>query len=557
MTGSRDQLWPWNAEWARHRADRSPHALAFTPANGLAGETLSPAASQTRCDQLIGDLALQLVIAEASAIDDAITDGLRRLAEHMQIDRVTLWLGGQATASSAEIRALLSTSLVAAKLARGEPVWFSSLDQMAGVGGSDALHRHGIRSAAVFPLPSTNPHADSPGAVLAVSTTGEHDWPAEIVEQFRLLSAVIALGLARKGGAAVLPQTSQRPRGRETGDDVSLRPSSGWIRTAGRIVSDSAAMRATMEQVGQVAHTPATILLLGETGVGKEVVAQAIHDSSPRRHRPMIRVNCAAIPATLIESELFGRERGAFTGALARQAGRFELAQGSTIFLDEIGELPLEAQVKLLRVLQDKVVERLGGGGQTIKVDVRIIAATNRDLEQAVADKAFREDLYYRLNVFPITVPALRDRTEDIPALVWSFVEEFSTACGKRIDSIAKDSLASLQQYAWPGNVRELRNLVERAVILSTGPRLVIPGPKGIAAPPRINRLTDLEADHIRRVLESVGWRVRGAGGAAEILGLKPTTLDSRMEKLGVVRPERMNREPRFAAGAGLATPTA
>jgi transcriptional regulator with GAF, ATPase, and Fis domain len=310
------------------------------------------------------------------------------------------------------------------------------------------------------------------------------------------------------------------------------------VSTCGPIVSESAAIRATIEQLEQVARTPATVLLLGETGVGKEVFAQAIHDSSPRRHRQMIRVNCAAIPATLIESELFGRERGAFTGALARQAGRFELAQGSTIFLDEIGDLPLEAQVKLLRVLQDKVVERLGGG-QSIKVDVRIIAATNRDLEKCVANQTFREDLYYRLNVFPVTVPPLRDRAEDIPALVWAFVDEFSKAFGKHIDSVSKDSLAALQQHAWPGNVRELRNLVERAVILSAGPRLVIDGPKTTTAPLRTNRLIDLEAEHIRRVLESVDWRVRGAGGAAELLGLKPTTLDSRMEKLGVVRPER------------------
>jgi formate hydrogenlyase transcriptional activator len=250
----------------------------------------------------------------------------------------------------------------------------------------------------------------------------------------------------------------------------------------------------------------------------------------------MVLVNCAAIPETLIESELFGRERGAFTGALARQAGRFELAQGSTIFLDEIGELTLEAQVKLLRVLQDKVVERLGSG-QPIKVDVRIIAATNRDLEKAVGNRTFREDLFYRLNVFPITVPPLRERPDDIRALVWAFVEEFSKAFGKPIDSIAIDSLKALQQHSWPGNIRELRNVVERAMILATGPRLVIDSPKAAAGTRRPASLTDFETEHIQRILASVDWRVRGSGGAAELLGIKPTTLDSRMAKLGIRKP--------------------
>jgi transcriptional regulator with GAF, ATPase, and Fis domain len=233
---------------------------------------------------------------------------------------------------------------------------------------------------------------------------------------------------------------------------------------------------------------------------------------------------------------LFGRERGAFTGALSRQAGRFEIANHSTLFLDEIGDLPIDTQVKLLRVLQQRVFERLGSH-QSIKVDVRIIAATNRDLEQAVQEKTFREDLYYRLNVFPIVVPPLRERVEDIPSLVWSFVDEFSKAFGKPVDSIAKASMDELQRYAWPGNIRELRNIVERAVILSTGRHLqvTVPKPPNVA-PPASMVLTDLEVSHIRTILESTNWRVRGAGGAAERLGLKPTTLESRMAKLGIRR---------------------
>ncbi len=249
----------------------------------------------------------------------------------------------------------------------------------------------------------------------------------------------------------------------------------------------------------------------------------------------MIRVSCAAIPIALIESELFGRERGAFTGALSRQIGRFEAAHGTTIFLDEIGDLPLEIQVKLLRVLQARTIERLGGN-QSIKVDVRVIAATNKNLEQAVADRTFREDLYYRLNVFPITIPPLRDRIDDIPSLVWTFVDEFSQAFGKKISSISKESLAALQRYSWPGNVRELRNVIEREMIIATGPTLVLAAPRPQAGRAASLTLVDSQVEHITSVLDSCGWRVRGAGGAAERLGVKPTTLESRMARLGIAR---------------------
>jgi transcriptional regulator with GAF, ATPase, and Fis domain len=250
----------------------------------------------------------------------------------------------------------------------------------------------------------------------------------------------------------------------------------------------------------------------------------------------MVTVSCAAIPTALIESELFGRERGAYTGALSRQIGRFEAANQSTLFLDEIGELPMEMQVKLLRVLQERTIERLGST-QPIKVDVRIIAATHRDLEAAVQDGTFREDLFYRLNVFPIVVPPLRERIEDIPGLVWAFVDEFSRAFGRTIDSIPKSNLRELEQYPWPGNVRELRNVIERAVIVSTGRQLVIPVPRQAGRMPQTAMtLEALEIDHIRKVLESTNWRVRGAGGAAERLGLKPTTLESRMARLGISR---------------------
>ncbi len=281
------------------------------------------------------------------------------------------------------------------------------------------------------------------------------------------------------------------------------------------------------------------MLLLGETGSGKEVMAQAVHDLSPRHQRPMIRVSCAAIPTSLIESELFGRERGAYTGALSRQIGRFEAANQSTIFLDEIGDLPMEVQVKLLRVLQTRVIERLGST-QPVKVDVRIIAATNRNLEDAVRDKTFREDLFYRLNVFPVVVPPLRERIEDIGALVWSFIDEFSSSFGKNIESISKESMRELERYSWPGNVRELRNVIERAVIVATERQLVVAAPRlgERPMPQTAMTLNALEVEHIRAVLKSTSWRVRGSGGAAERLGIKPTTLESRMARLGIARRE-------------------
>ena len=308
---------------------------------------------------------------------------------------------------------------------------------------------------------------------------------------------------------------------------------------AGAMVSESAAVRRVFAELDRVAPTNSTVLLLGETGTGKELFATRIHELSTRRNRAMVRVNCAAIPATLVESELFGREKGAFTDATASQIGRFELANDSTIFLDEIGDLQPEVQVKLLRVLEERKIERLGSPS-AIRVDVRIVAATHRNLEEQVAAGAFREDLYYRLNVFPVKIPALRERIEDIPLLVWQFVEEYSRALGKRIEGIGPETMIALQRHPWPGNIRQLRNVVERAMIVADGGRLAIPLPETAAGAERGNRLEDVHKRHIRSVLESVGWRIRGAGGAADRLGLPPTTLETRMAKLGLSRPSRV-----------------
>src|SRR5262245_34755836 len=292
-----------------------------------------------------------------------------------------------------------------------------------------------------------------------------------------------------------------------TGLVEPLEPLGPGARASSRgIVGQSEAIRRVLEQVEQVAATDSTVLLLGETGTGKELFATKIHALGARRARQMVRVNCSAIPDTLIESELFGREKGAFTGALARQAGRFELADHSTIFLDEIGDLPADVQVKLLRVLEERQIERLGSP-KPVYVDVRIIAATHRNLEERIVDGRFREDLFYRLNVFPIVVPPLRQRTEDIPLLVWRFVEEFSKTFGKQIDAIPPENMTALKQYAWPGNIRELRNVVERAMITAATSRLTLAVPSAPSVKTvRSTKLADVEKEHIKHVLESAGW---------------------------------------------------
>jgi PAS domain S-box-containing protein len=298
------------------------------------------------------------------------------------------------------------------------------------------------------------------------------------------------------------------------------------------IVGQSISLKKVFEQIEQVSPTDSIVLITGETGTGKELVARAIHNLSRRKERVMVKVDCSSLPSTLIESELFGREKGAYTGALTKQIGRFELANGSTLFLDEIGELPLELQAKLLRVVQESEFERLGSP-KTISVDVRVIAATNRDLAERVEEGLFRQDLYYRLNVFSIHVPPLRERQDDIPLLTWRFIRELERKMGKRIESIPKKSMEMLQRYPWPGNVRELRNAIEQALIVSSGTELALEIHEARDTTLRMS-LKRVERQHILAVLQQTGGRVKGPGGAAEILGMKPTTLYSMMQRLGI-----------------------
>jgi len=302
------------------------------------------------------------------------------------------------------------------------------------------------------------------------------------------------------------------------------------------LIGSSSALKEVFAAIALVAPVDSAVLLVGETGTGKELIARAIHDAGPRRHQRFVPVNCAAIPAGLLETELFGHERGAFTGAVAQGVGRFQAADRGTLFLDEIGDLPIELQPKLLRALQEPQIERLGSGGRAVHVNVRVVAATNQDLLEMVGQRAFRADLFYRLNVFPIRVPPLRERTEDIPALVAHFVHCFAARQGKVIDDVPAGFVDSLRRSTWPGNVRELQNLVERAVIATTGRTLQIPTTdQGIhRATPPVRTLAEVERDHIVATLDAADWVIGGWNGAAARLGLSRTTLISRMQRLGI-----------------------
>jgi transcriptional regulator with GAF, ATPase, and Fis domain len=364
-----------------------------------------------------------------------------------------------------------------------------------------------------------------------------------LVPRLALLGELIGHALRRKMVDLRLQQAFseiEALKDRLEADNLYLRNEVSRQYRSGEIVGNSQALQQVLEQAQQVAETDSTVLILGDTGTGKELLARFIHQHSGRSERPLVKVNCGALPATLVEAELFGHERGAYTGALSKQIGRFEIADGSTIFLDEIGDLPLELQVKLLRVLQDGEFERLGSG-KTTTVDVRAIAATNSDLKKAIQDGRFREDLYYRLNVFPITMPPLCERTEDIPELIWSFVGEFVQSMGKSVESIPRKTMETLARYPWPGNVRELRNVVERAMIGHQGPTLRIPIPDADDAigdgDADSTLLDDVQRRHIVKMLERTRWQLRGKAGAAELLGMKPSTLEYRMKKLGIERP--------------------
>jgi len=525
------------------------------------GETILR--QQVQFEALLADISAHLLNLAPESVDREITTALRQLAGHLGVDRGSI---SSEDPSDALLRTTHSWSRagvepvplglgekelpwVATQIRAGVPVIFSRPEELPPEAATDleTARQTGVQSVAVLPLSAAGRLI---GTVHFSTVTREVHWPEPIVQRLRLIGEIFASVLLRRASELELRRALAQVQAlteRLEAENAYLREDARGLAARGEIIAKSKALHSVLVRVEQVAPTEATVLILGETGVGKELIAKAIHEKSGRREATFVRVNCAALPATLMESELFGHEKGAFTGAAARKLGRFELADGGTIFLDEIGELPLDLQAKLLRVLQDGGMERLGSH-LTLHVNARVIAATNRDLKAAVAAGAFRADLYYRLAVFPIDVPPLRARQEDIPPLVSHFLDQFCRPLRKSIDRVPPAVMERLVAYDWPGNIRELRNVVERAVILSTGPDLEIddafdvthappPVPRPLSAAPPRRTLEEVERGYIVDVLEACGWQIRGRGQAAERLGLHPSTLYSRMQRLGIRRP--------------------
>jgi formate hydrogenlyase transcriptional activator len=523
----------------------------------MAEGTHNPSESRGSFERLIAALSTRFTGLPAEQVDNEVEQTLRVLVEFLDTDRATLF---EFSVDGASIHPTHSwarpgirpytTALVRAEvpwyhdqLVRGETIRVEHLpDGVSPEAAADAarVFRAGLKAFLTVPI------AVGGRFICALSTAAfkrDLTWSDATVEHVRTIGQIVANALYRRRAEAALQAQLleiSEIKQRLEAENVYLREEIG-LEGDGEIVGRSPVLREVLAQIDKVAPTTTAVLLLGETGTGKDLLARAIHHRSRRRDRALVKVDCAALPATLIESELFGHEKGAFTGATTTRLGRFELADGGTLFLDEIGELPVDLQAKLLRVLQDGEFERVGSS-KTHRADVRVVAATNRDLSRAIAERRFREDLYYRLGVFPIQVPPLRERREDIPLLVWAIIELRQAGLGRHIEHVPARAMDALVGYAWPGNVRELENVIERALILSPGPTLRLEEPFGSAAlaataPSPGDRLDEIERRHILGVLERCGWRIDGKGHAAEVLGLQPSTLRSRMEKLGIRRP--------------------
>jgi len=531
---------------------------------GMASVRASPPAaeplgSRLAFETLISGLSSRFINLPPDEVDREVEDALRGVCELLGLDLAVLWQWSVAVPG-----VIMATHVYArdglpppeelrqeqfpwyrGQMMAGRMVAFSSLEELPAEAAVDreTCRLLGVKSNLCLPLAVGG---EPPVGALGLNALGaEREWPDALVTRLQLVAQVFTNALARKRADRVLQQSFaeiERLKDRLQAESDYLKAEIKVVHPHGEVTGQSAVIRKVLRQVEQVAPTDSSVLIRGETGTGKGLIAQAIHQLSPRGRHVMVKVNCAALPSGLVESELFGREKGAFTGALTRQVGRFEVADGSTIFLDEVGELPPDVQVKLLRVLQEGEFERLGSP-RTIKVNVRVIAATNRDLTDEIRKGRFREVLYYRLNVFPIRMPPLRERAEDIPLLVWTFLEDLSSRMGKKITQVPRTTMEALQRHPWPGNVRELRNVIEHGAIITTGDTLKVPllddAAPGVALP---QTLADAEREHIQRVLESTGWRIKGPKGAAAALGLNPATLYSRMKKLGI-RPRRQTED--------------
>jgi formate hydrogenlyase transcriptional activator len=511
--------------------------------------TLSGRMARLHLDNIGAAIAEALgQIARATRVDGC---GLLEFTASGSVARVHL-SGGCPGAGDAGASTPFQEAWLVDRLSRGETVSISRPDELPddATAGLESARRSG--GCSILGVPAFVAGQVVCALVLDNPTVSRR-WPQPLVERLQLLSEILGAGLQHDRDENALRANVtmiERLNARLAADNVYLKEELKTRHDFDDIVGESAALRLALSRVSQVAPTSSNVLLLGPTGTGKELFARAVHERSRRHERPLVRVNCAALPPTLVESELFGHEKGAFTGAISARQGRFELADGGTIFLDEIGDLAPEVQVKFLRVLQEGEFERVGSS-RTKRVDVRVIAATHQDLEAAVADGRFRSDLYYRLCVYPIRLPSLRERPDDIPRLVWFFINRRQRELGRQITKVPQSVMEALQRYAWPGNVRELENVVERAMISSGGDtlRLDEPSPVSLAGMTRSSRaavsdnLDSVQCAHIEAVLEKCGWRINGTGNAAERLGVHPNTLRFRMKKLGVVCPEGRGRQ--------------
>jgi formate hydrogenlyase transcriptional activator len=503
-------------------------------------------------ETLLADLSSKFVNLPADKIDGEIVQGLEKIAKTLSIDRCSV---SEFTGDNKLLRVTHAFSMPGVPimpnivineqmpwfkkcLYQGETVVFSTLSDLPPEAAKEKVLSlaQGVKSAVLIPL---GVGGNFIGLVGFAGLAAERIWPQALVHRLKLVGEIFANALMRKESDQKLQRALveiKRLKDRLEAENSFLRTEINEKHGHDRFIGNSPIIRKLLSCAEQVAKTDATVLIMGETGTGKELLAYEIHHLSNRRGVPMVTVNCAALPANLVESELFGHEKGAFTGAQTLRLGRFELANRSTIFLDEIGELSPELQAKLLRVLQLKQFERLGGN-KTVRTDVRVVAATNRNLQESVQSGEFRMDLYFRLNVFPLVIPPLRARSEDIPELTWFFVNDFSTKMGKFVDKISDSTMTALKSYHWPGNVRELRNIIERAMIITEGNTLQIDLPTSANSISfRVKSLDDLQKNHILDTLNKTKWRIRGENGAAKILGIKPTTLESRMIKLGIRR---------------------
>lgn len=530
----------------------------------------SPCEHEGGFECLLANISCSFVNVSLEELDELMEKSLKDIVNYMNIDYSDIWQWdnsikkfilthywiregfGELSLNEQDEK---NFPYLAQRITEGKNVIINSLSELPPEAATDkaSLQKLEYKSMVSFPLIIKR---ELYGVISFVTIQTEKHWSDNFVRQLQLIGEVFSNAFMQRDKEVALKQALEENillRQSLEAEKVILQEEVFKIHAVETIIGESLALSHIMNKINQVATTDSTVLLLGETGTGKDLVANCLHMRSRRAHQPFIRVNCAALPETLIESELFGHEKGAFTGAQKLKLGRFELANGGTLVLDEIGELPLALQAKLLRAIQNGDFERLGSQ-KTIHSDVRLIASTNRNLQEMIAQGKFRPDLYYRLHVFPITVPPLKERKEDIPMLVEYFINKLQGSLNKQITKIPDETLRKLMNYDWPGNIRELQNVVERSLILSPGSTFIVEEleshllklPQFDTNPCEVDTtlvqtLDEINQEHIRKVCERCGWKIHGKGNVADQLGVNPNTLRSKMKKLGITRPVSIN----------------